>query len=98
MRYNISQNDRDKTFEFAQGCPKGTMIYNNTIYSDQLLERGVFFLSNTGAGQGVNDTFAFNNVCLLYTSVQRGRHNSPESQFSGKWKSEKDRNIEVRKE
>ena len=62
VRYNISQNDRDKTFEFAQGCPKGTMIYNNTIYSDQLLERGVFFLSNTGAGQGVNDTFAFNNV------------------------------------
>ena len=62
VRYNISQNDRDKTFEFAQGCPKGTMIYNNTIYSDQLLERGIFFLSNTGAGQGVNDTFAFNNV------------------------------------
>ena len=62
VRYNISQNDRDKTFEFAQGCPKGTMIYNNTIYSDQLLERGVFFLSNTGAGQGVNDTFVFNNV------------------------------------
>lgn len=62
VRYNISQNDRDKTFEFAQGCPQGTMIYNNTIYSDQLLERGVFFLSNTGAGQGVNDTFAFNNV------------------------------------
>ena len=62
VRYNISQNDRDKTFEFAQGCPKGTMIYNNTIYSDQLLEKGVFFLSNTGAGQGVNDTFAFNNV------------------------------------
>ena len=30
--------------------------------------------------------------------MQRGRHNSPESQFSGKWKSEKDRNIEVRKE
>ena len=22
VRYNISQNDRDKTFEFAQGCPK----------------------------------------------------------------------------
>lgn len=62
VRYNISQNDRDKTFEFAQGLPKGTMIYNNTIYSDQVLDKGVFFLSNTGAGVGVNDGFAFNNV------------------------------------
>ena len=57
-----SQNDRDKTFEFAQGLPKGTMIYNNTIYSDTVLDRGVFYLSNTGAGQGVNDGFVFNNV------------------------------------
>ena len=62
VRYNISQNDRDKTFEFAQGLPKGTMIYNNTIYSDTVLNKGIFFLSNTGAGQGVNDGFAFNNV------------------------------------
>lgn len=62
VRYNISQNDRDKTFEFAQGLPKGTMIYNNTIYSNQVLDKGVFFLSNTGAGVGVNDGFAFNNV------------------------------------
>ena len=38
------------------------MIYNNTIYSDQVLDKGVFFLSNTGAGVGVNDGFAFNNV------------------------------------
>ena len=62
VRYNVSQNDRDKTFEFAQGLPKGTMIYNNTIYSDTVLDRGVFYLSNTGAGQGVNDGFVFNNV------------------------------------
>lgn len=62
VRYNISQNDRDKTFEFAQGLPKGTMIYNNTIYSDTVLNKGIFFLSNTGAGLGVNDGFAFNNV------------------------------------
>ena len=38
------------------------MIYNNTIYSDTVLDRGVFYLSNTGAGQGVNDGFVFNNV------------------------------------
>lgn len=62
VRYNISQNDRDKTFEFAQGCPKGTTIYNNTIYSDKVLDKGVFFLSNTTAGLGVNDIYVFNNL------------------------------------
>ncbi len=70
VRYNISQNDRDKTFEFAQGCPKGTAIYNNTIYSDQVLEKGVFFLSNTAAGLGVNDIYAFNNA-FLYPAGQK---------------------------
>ena len=62
VRYNISQNDCDKTFEFAQGIPKGTMIYNNTIYSDQIVSRGVLFLSNTAAGLGVNDFYMFNNL------------------------------------
>lgn len=62
VRYNVSQNDRDKTFEFSQGLPKGTMIYNNTINSDTVLDKGVFFLSNTGVGQGVSDGFVFNNV------------------------------------
>ncbi len=62
VRYNISQNDYDKTFEFAQGIPNGTMIYNNTLYSDTLVERGVLFLSNTGAGLGVNDMYLFNNL------------------------------------
>ncbi len=62
IRYNISQNDRDKAFEFAQGCPNGTMIYQNTIYSDRTIPKGVFYLSNTGAGLGVNEIYAFNNV------------------------------------
>ncbi len=62
VRYNISQNDYDKTFEFAQGIPNGTMIYNNTIYSENTTNRGVIMLSNTGAGVGVNDMYFFNNI------------------------------------
>ena len=69
VRYNISQNDYDKTFEFAQGIPNGTMIYNNTIYSDNVLGRGVILLSNTGAGVGTNDMYFFNNV-FYYPSGQ----------------------------
>lgn len=62
VRYNVSQNDRDKTFEFAQGIPKGTMVYNNTIYSDSVLKKGILFLSNSSVGQGVNDMYLFNNL------------------------------------
>lgn len=62
IRYNISQNDRDKTFEFAQGCPKGVMIYNNTIYSDCTIPKGIFYLSNAKKGVGVNEAYVFNNL------------------------------------
>ncbi len=61
VRYNISQNDRDKGFEFAQGIARGIMIYNNTLYSDQTLNRGVLWLPNTKS-LGVNDLYLFNNV------------------------------------
>lgn len=64
VRYNISQNDRDKTFEFAQGLPMGTMIYNNTFYSGTPVSRGIFFLSNTAIGRGINDFYAFNNLFI----------------------------------
>ncbi|HFR3686820.1 TPA: right-handed parallel beta-helix repeat-containing protein, partial [Streptococcus suis] len=37
VRYNISQNDKDKIFELARGGAQGTAIYNNTIYSDSKL-------------------------------------------------------------
>lgn len=62
VRYNVSQNDRDKAFEFSQGMPKGTMIYNNTIYSDQTVNRGIVYLSNAKVGVGVNDAYLFNNL------------------------------------
>ena len=64
IRYNISQNDKDKTFEFARGTPAGTMIYNNTIYSDSVLtgRGGVFDMANTRAGTGNREVFAFNNI------------------------------------
>lgn len=62
VRYNISQNDYDKAFEFAQGIPRGVMIYNNTIYSKDKLAKGIFHLSNTGVGLGVNDFYLFNNL------------------------------------
>ncbi len=68
VRYNVSQNDYDKTFEFAQGVPKGTMIYNNTLYSEEGTSRGIFFLSNTGASgtkennNNLCDAFIFNNL------------------------------------
>ncbi len=73
VRYNISQNDRDKVFEFAQGIPLGTMIYNNTLYSDQVMPRGLFLLSNTGNGQGIADAYLFNNV-FLYPAGQQHYH------------------------
>ncbi len=73
VRYNISQNDRDKAFEFAQGLPLGTMIYNNTLYSDSKLPRGLFLLSNTGKGTGIYDGFVFNNV-FCYPQGQHHFH------------------------
>ncbi|HLR57365.1 MAG TPA: right-handed parallel beta-helix repeat-containing protein [Beutenbergiaceae bacterium] len=65
VRYNISQNDADKTFEFARGTPAGTMIYNNTIYSETTLQGprgGVLDLANSGAGTGNREVFIFNNI------------------------------------
>lgn len=64
IRYNISQNDADKTFEFARGTAAGTMIYNNTIYSDVALtgRGGVLDLANWKAGTGNRDVYLFNNI------------------------------------
>ncbi|MGX1696615.1 right-handed parallel beta-helix repeat-containing protein [Microbacterium keratanolyticum] len=65
IRYNVSQNDADKTFEFARGTAAGTMIYNNTISSDSLLQGprgGVLDLANSAAGTGNREVFLFNNV------------------------------------
>ncbi len=39
VRYNISQNDKDKIFELARGGAQGTAIYNNTIFSDSEINR-----------------------------------------------------------
>lgn len=73
VRYNVSQNDRDKAFEFAQGLPMGTMIYNNTIYSENPVKKGLFYLSNTSRnqnkGRGVKDFYVFNNL-FCYPSSQ----------------------------
>ena len=73
VRYNVSQNDCDKTFEFAQGLPMGTMIYNNTIYSENPVKKGLFYLSNTSRnqnkGRGVKDFYVFNNL-FCYPSSQ----------------------------
>lgn len=65
IRYNISQNDADKTFEFSRGTPAGTMIHNNTIHSDSTLvgpRGGVLDLANSGAGTGNREVFIFDNV------------------------------------
>lgn len=64
VRYNVSQNDRDKAFEFARGVPKGTMIYNNTLYSQDKVGRGILYLSNTVGKDslGVSDMYLFNNL------------------------------------
>ena len=72
VRYNISQNDYDKTIEFARGTPAGTMIYNNTLHSDQLLvgRGGIFDLANTAAGTGNREILVFNNV-FSYPAGQR---------------------------
>ncbi|MGF3056546.1 right-handed parallel beta-helix repeat-containing protein [Microbacterium sp. YY-01] len=73
IRYNISQNDADKTFEFARGTAAGTMIYNNTISSDMLLQGprgGVLDLANSAAGTGNREIFIFNNV-FNYPEGQR---------------------------
>lgn len=69
VRYNISQNDCDKAFEFAQGLPMGTMIYNNTLYSDKIVGKGIMYLSNTANGRGINDFYVFNNL-FIYPAGQ----------------------------
>lgn len=61
IRYNISQNDRDKTFEFARGIPAGTSIYNNTIYSDFKINE-VFKTLNFQNGTGSSNFYVFNNI------------------------------------
>lgn len=66
IRYNISQNDKDKTFEFTRGVPKGTAIYNNTIYSDTVLNRGILWRpNNTGSSVGNNEVYLFNNLFIF---------------------------------
>lgn len=72
VRYNISQNDKDKTFEFSRGTPAGTMIYNNTIYSESILtgRGGVFDVANSGAGTGNREVFVFNNI-FYYPDKQK---------------------------
>lgn len=64
VRYNISQNDKDKTFELARGGAAGTAIYNNTIYSDSKLtgRSGVIDMPGTAGGSGVRDIFFYNNI------------------------------------
>ncbi|HFR3949383.1 TPA: right-handed parallel beta-helix repeat-containing protein, partial [Streptococcus suis] len=64
VRYNISQNDKDKIFELARGGAQGTAIYNNTIYSDSKLtgRAGVIDMPSTSGGTGVKDIFLFNNI------------------------------------
>ncbi|HFR3727284.1 TPA: cell surface protein, partial [Streptococcus suis] len=55
VRYNISQNDKDKIFELARGGAQGTAIYNNTIFSDSKLtgRAGVIDMPSTSGGTGV---------------------------------------------
>ena len=66
VRYNISQNDKDKVFEFVRGVPKGTMIYNNTFYSDTKLAKGVLWHpNNDGSDVGNNDVYLFNNLFIF---------------------------------
>ncbi|HGA1338950.1 TPA: right-handed parallel beta-helix repeat-containing protein, partial [Streptococcus suis] len=64
VRYNISQNDKDKIFELARGGAQGTAIYNNTIFSDSKLtgRAGVIDMPSTSGGTGVKDIFLFNNI------------------------------------
>ncbi|MDO5644761.1 MAG: right-handed parallel beta-helix repeat-containing protein [Dermabacter sp.] len=64
IRYNVSQNDADKTFEFSRGTPAGTAIYNNTVYSETHLRGprgGIFDLANSRAGTGNREVYIFNN-------------------------------------
>lgn len=64
IRYNISQNDKDKAIEFARGTPAGVVFYNNTLYSEGKLtgRAGIIDMSNTKAGTGNRDAFFFNNI------------------------------------
>lgn len=64
IRYNISQNDKDKTIEFARGTPAGVVFYNNTLYSASKLagRAGIIDMPNTKAGTGNRDAFFFNNI------------------------------------
>ncbi|MBP2057589.1 hypothetical protein J2Z60_000760 [Lactobacillus colini] len=64
VRYNISQNDNDKTFEFSRGIPSGTAIYSNTIYSKKVLSgrSGIIDVANSKAGTGNREAYLFNNI------------------------------------
>ncbi|MDO4913020.1 MAG: right-handed parallel beta-helix repeat-containing protein [Bifidobacteriaceae bacterium] len=73
IRFNISQNDNDKTFEFSQGMAGGTMIYNNTISSDRPIigpYGAVFGLANSKVGQGNREVYIFNNIFNLTKGQQ----------------------------
>lgn len=64
IRYNISQNDLDHTFEITRGIPSGMSIYNNTIYLAKKLNVSVFDLAGYPNSESnlYEDFYVFNNV------------------------------------
>ena len=62
IRYNISQNDGTRTFQFNTGVAKDIEIYNNTIYTDKNVRPQIF---NQGSKGIVNKYNVYNNLFYI---------------------------------
>ena len=60
IRYNISQNDGERTFHITGPC-RDTLIYNNTIYIGPKLRPALVLAGNWGGDWSENTRF-FNNI------------------------------------
>ncbi len=74
VRYNISQNDKERIFLFGGGVPASTQIYGNTIYIKEGLDTKIFDYS-WETGGNINAKWSFqNNIIVNYGS---GGYNIP---------------------
>lgn len=74
VRYNISQNDKERIFLFGGGVSASTQIYGNTIYVKEGLDTKIVDYSWEGGGN-INSRWNFkNNIIVNYGT---GGYNIP---------------------
>jgi len=78
VRYNVSQNDRQKVFRVVGKRTTGAQIYNNTVYIGPHLDTDI--TETTGAEGAVGEVFFANNLIINHGTGKYS--NAPGVKFS----------------